>query len=181
MAKHIRKVKGIITILFIGLFSISAKLGDSGNYDTNAKIKAVYLYNFTKYVEWPKEYRTEDFVFGVLGDTPLVTELKKMSASKKVLGKPISVKQFKSVSEMDKCHILFVSNKSKTDLSTIAGKIANHSTLLVTDNPGMAQKGAAINFVIRQNRQKFELNKSNAEKYKLKVSNSLEALAIIVN
>ena len=170
----------MIKHLFIISFVSMLALAGSGNYDTNAKIKAVYIYNFTKYIEWPQEYRKETFVIGVLGDTPLTEELTKMAASKKVLGQSILVKKYNSSNDINKCHILYISSGSSTPFSSVVGKIKDFSTLLVTDTPGMASKGSAINFVIMQNRQKFELNESNAAKYKLKVSNSLEALAILV-
>ena len=171
-------LKRLLAIVFISGLFIAA---DSGNYDTNAKIKAVYIYNFTKYIEWPKEYREQEFVIGVLGDSPLVGELKGMSSTKKVFGQNIIVKQFGSSADISKCHILYVPNNYNGALSGVISKVKGYSTLLVTDKPGLALQGSAINFVIQQNRQKFELNESNAVKYNLKVSNSLEALAILVN
>lgn len=170
-------IKRFLAILIICGLSVAG----SGNYDTNAKIKAVYIYNFTKYIEWPKEYRERPFVIGVLGETPLLDELKGMSATKKVFGQNIEVKNFSSASDVAECHILYVSRDVNTPISSITGKLSGNSTLLVTDKPGLALQGSAINFVIRQNRQKFELNEANAVKYNLKVSNSLEALAIMVN
>ena len=171
-------LKRILGILLIGVLGLAA---GPGNYDTNAKIKAIYIYNFTKYIEWPKEYRETAFVIGVLGDSPLYTELEKMSSSKQVFGQKIEVKKFTSASSLEKCHILYIPSGTKDPFSSVAAKMKPYSTLLVTDTPGMAAKGSAINFVVMQNRQKFELNESNAVKYNLKVSNSLEALAILVN
>jgi hypothetical protein len=55
-----------------------------------------------------------------------------------------------------------------------------HNTLIITEKQGLVEKGAGINFVIKNNRQKFELNKKNVERYKLKVSSNLEALAFTV-
>ncbi|MEQ8324955.1 MAG: YfiR family protein [Vicingaceae bacterium] len=171
-------VKRLFGLIMIGVLSIAA---GSGNFDTNAKIKAIYIYNFTKYIEWPKDYRETNFVIGVLGDSPLFAELERMSASKQVFGQAIEVKKFLSASAVEKCHILYIPTGSSEPFSSVVSKIQSNSTLLVTDTPGMALKGSAINFVVQQNRQKFELNQNNAVKYNLKVSNSLEALAIIVN
>jgi hypothetical protein len=169
-------IKQLIVVLFVAMVT----LGAEGNYDTNAKIKAVYIYNFTKYIEWPKDYRETSFVIGVLGDTPLYSELEKISATKTVFEQRIEVKKFTSASDLNKCHILYIASGSKEPFSSVVSKIQSFSTLIVTDTPGMAAKGSAINFVIMANRQKFELNESNAVKYNLKVSNSLEALAILV-
>lgn len=170
-------IKRLLTIAI----TASLFLAGSGSYDTNAKIKAVYIYNFTKYIEWPKEYREQVFVIGVLGDSPLVDELKSMSAAKKVFNQNIEIKKFNSVAEIGQCHILYVASEAKDPFANVLAKIKTYSTLLITDKEGMATQGSAINFVVLQNRQKFELNETNAIKYNLKVSNSLEALAILVN
>ena len=68
----------------------------------------------------------------------------------------------------------------ETDTLFLVDKIKNKSTLIITDRAGLATKGAGINFVIQENKQKIELNKSNIEKYKLKVASSLVELAIQV-
>ena len=58
--------------------------------------------------------------------------------------------------------------------------LISNSTLIITEKQGLVDKGAGINFIIKNNHQKFELNKKNVEKYKLKVSSNLEALAFSV-
>ena len=101
--------------------------------------------------------------------------------TKKVFEQNIEIKKFTASSDLSKCHILYIPSGSSEPFSSVVSKMESYSTLIVTDTPGMATKGSAINFVIMANRQKFELNESNAVKYNLKVSNSLEALAILVN
>ena len=168
----IRKV--FILLLLGGLFL-------NVDYDTNAKIKAIYIFNFANYIEWPKEYRDEPFVIGILGDSPLIKELQSMSSTKKVFNQSIQVRKFEDLASVSRCHILYVPVDTKDPITGVLGSVKNYSTLVVTDKPGLAQQGSAINFVVLQNRVKFELNESNAVKYNLKVSNSLEALAILVN
>jgi hypothetical protein len=67
-----------------------------------------------------------------------------------------------------------------TPFSEILNKLKGKNVLIVTEKPGFARQGSAINFVIVQNKQKFELNKNNAEKYNLKVSTTLVQLGIPV-
>lgn len=169
-------IRRLFILSLIGFLFLNAD-----NYDTNAKIKAIYIFNFANYIEWPKEYRDETFVIGVIGDTPLMKELERMSSSKKIFNQSIVVKQFESASNISKCHILYVPHDCTDPITGVLGSINDYSTLLVTDKPGLALQGSAINFVVRQNRVKFELNEKNAVKHNLKVSNSLEALAILVN
>lgn len=149
--------------------------------DTNAKIKSVFVYNFTKYIDWPAPYKQGNFIIGVLGSASMLTELSAMAMTKKVGAQKLEVKMFPSADAVEKCHILYVSSDMAANIREISSKIKGHSTLLVTEKSGLAKQGAAINFVVQANKQKFELNKANAEKYDLSVSSTLASLAIIVD
>ena len=152
------------------------------NVDTNAKIKAVFIYNFTKYIEWPSDYQSGEFTIGILGENEaLYNELNKMSKVKKVSNQSFSIKTFNSISEVSNPHILYIPRDSTEELSKAVTKLKGKSTLIVTEKPGMAKQGSAINFVIVGNRQKFELNKANVLKHNLKVASALENLAVLVN
>ena len=169
-----------IVFILISLFFIQTGFKPAGAIDTNAKIKAVFIYNFTKYIEWPKNYQEGEFTIGIVGESPLYSELTKMTQTKKVANQSLQVKKFSSADEVSKCHILYLSKDKSAEISPLLKKLKNNSTLIVTEEAGLVDKGAGINFIIKNNRQKFELNKGNVEKYKLKVSSSLEALAFTV-
>ena len=171
------KLSGILII--IAFFFSTGLITPSE--DTNAKIKAVYLYNFTKYVEWPSNYSEGNFIIDVYGNnTALLTELGKMATSKTMGKQKIEIKPITSLDKLDKCHMLFIPSENSVTFSEILSKLKGKSTLIITEKPGLAKQGAAINFVVQDNKQKFEFNKANAEKYSLKVSSNLAALAIIV-
>ncbi len=149
--------------------------------DTTAKIRAMFLYNFTKNIEWPKSYKQGNFIIGILGTSTLKDELQTIVASKKVGNvQDFEILQFSSTSDIKKCHILYVTSENSAMMKPAQAKIKGKSTLLITEKAGMAKQGAAINFIVVDNKQKFELNKANAEKYDLKVSNNLTSLAILV-
>jgi hypothetical protein len=149
--------------------------------EASAKIKAIYIYNFTKYIEWPEDYKDGNFVVGVLGNNvPLINELNKMATSKTVGNQKIEIKNMASVSEASKCHIVFILSDNSGQLTDVLGKVKGKSALIVTDKPGLAKLGSAINFFIDDNKQKIELNKSNIEKYKLKVASTLVEMAVQV-
>ena len=166
------------TLIFISILVLFSGFKPESKVDTNSRIKAVFILNFTKLIEWPKSYRTGEFVVGVVGDTPLYLELTKMAKVKKVANQSLVIKQFKSTSDIEKCHILYVTKEKSNEISGVIQKIKTNSTLIVTEDQGLTKKGAGINFIVQNNRQQFELNKTNVEKYKLKVSSNLEALAI---
>lgn len=140
----------------------------------------MFVYNFTKYFEWPQSYKDGNFVIGVLGNSSLLSELNTMASTKKVGNQSFEIKPFANAGEITNCHILIVAPNVTTPLSEILSKIKKNSTLLITEKQGFAKQGAAINFVVQNNKPAFELNKTSAEKQDLKVSTNLLSLAILV-
>lgn len=169
----------ILLIFIFSFFFVSANTVDPK--DTNSKMKVTFLYSFTKYIEWPPGYKEGNFVIGVLGNTPLFSELNNMAASKMMGSQKIEIKMFSSTSSISRCHVLFVPQENQGSFQDVINKVKGQSTLLITEKAGLAKQGAAINFVVADNKQKFELNKSNVEKYDLKVSSSLSKVAIVVD
>ena len=173
---------------FLGLAFLLLLLGNNGAFsqkmdkeNTNAKIKAVFIYNFTKYFEWPADYRTGNFVITVIGDLALYKELKEMGMKKSGGPQTFEIRTAGNLNEVERCHILFISSSYSNLLSEANVKMKGKNTLIITEKTGLAKMGAAINFVAVDNKQKFELNKKNAEKYGLLVSLNLEKLAILVD
>ena len=144
------------------------------------KFHSIFIYNFSKYVKWPEAQSSGTFVIGVLGTSAIQKDLKSMAAIKQVNGRSIEIKQFSSVAEISDCHILYVTATESGLLDQVLSKTSSKAILIVTDNPGLAEKGAAINFVEIEGKIKFELNKKNIEIRDLKVAGSLTSLAIIV-
>ncbi|GAB4143512.1 MAG: hypothetical protein Fur0041_18610 [Bacteroidia bacterium] len=171
-------------VLLYGLFFLPLLTGlqVTPRADANARIKSVFIYNFTRYIEWPSDYKSGNFIISIFGsNTALLNELNNMAKTKTVGEQKIEIRNTTSLDGIGKSNILFVTPDAGVSLSEVIAKLKGKSTLLVTEKAGYAKQGAAINFVVIENRQKFELNKANAEKYNLKVSSTLESLAIPVN
>ena len=168
-------ILSVFMIIFVGFVKTNV-------YDDsiNAHIKVTFLYNFTKYIEWPEEYKQGNFVIGVIGNTPVFPELLIMQKTKKNGNQSFVINKYSSVDAIEKCHILFVSEDQSGKLSEAVIKIKGKSTLLVTEKDGLIYKGAAINFVINNNKQGFELNKANIKSRGLNMSTSLTAFAFKV-
>ncbi len=148
----------------------------------NAHVKAIFLYNFTKQIEWPSDYKSGNFVIGVYGTyVPLLNELNKMASTKTAGTQKFEIKEITSIESAAKYHILFVSTDKMAQFGEITSKLKGHGTLLVTEKEGMTKKGSAINFVVVDSKIKFQLSKTNAEKQQLKVSRDLEAFAVKEN
>ena len=143
-----------------------------------SKIKTVFVFNFTKYIQW--EGTGDEFIIGVLGDdAETFNALKAMANQKTVSGRKIVIKSIKSSSEYELCNILYITGDKSKKLGEVKAKNLKN-TLIVTEKEGMAEKGSGINFVKKDGKLRFELNEKEVEKSGLKVSSQLKGLAILV-
>lgn len=146
--------------------------------DTTAKVKAVYLYNFTRHFEWPSAMREGNFVIATVGtNTGLQGELTKLSKSKTVNTQKIEIKSVNSVGEAGKCNMLYLVGDNSSLLNEAIKQYKGKGTLVICEKNGMAKAGATINFIVSENKQTFELNNSSVTKCNLKVSSDLKLLA----
>jgi len=145
--------------------------------NTRAKFKATYILNFAKYTEWPAAYKQGDFVIGVVGDDDLALNLETAAKTKKVNSQTLIVKRFKSVSEVTKCHLLYVAGSTAGEVEPYINKAKEYNCLTVTEGKGFIERTSAINFVVVGAAMKYEMNKSLFKQQDLIVSNTLENLA----
>lgn len=142
------------------------------------KYHPVYIYNITKYVLWPESKKSGDFVIGMLGNSPLGKELDLMARSKTIGGQKLTIKRFTSIESATYCHILFVPADYEESFEQIVQKFKGESTMLITEKKGMIAKGSALNFVMLEDKLKFEINEKATAAAGLKVSKELSDLAI---
>ncbi len=151
-------------------------LGANGQTEIS-RAEAMFIYNFSRLIEWPANYKTGPFVIGVYGSSTIQNDLKSYTTGKRVGSQPIAVKTFTTPSEISTCHILVVPFNSSKQLDNIVPQLSGKSTLLITEKSGAISNGAAINFVIIGNNLKFELSPGNATKYGIKLSSKLSEMA----
>jgi hypothetical protein len=169
-------MKHRLLLIFI-VFSSVCSFGQTGI----PKAQSMFIYNFSRLIEWPAADKQGDFIIGVLGSSDIFGELEAFCAGKKVGTQGIVVKKFKDLTELSKCHILFISYGKTSGLADILAKIGGDATLLVGEKKGCVENGAAICFSLQEDKLKFELKSANASKYGLKVNSKLEEMAILVN
>src|SRR5688572_25673858 len=146
----------------------------------NYKMHTVFIFSFTRYIQWPDTYSGGDFEILVMGDSPIVDELKSMAQAKKVGDRTIKVTRINTPSEIRKCNILFIPASKSAQISEVLGKVTSQSILVITEEPGLAEKGSNVNFIIKDGKLAFELNQSATSKQGLKISNELSRLAILI-
>lgn len=169
---------GKMVVLITSFLLLTIKL--QAQPGTDYSIHANIIYHFTKYIEWPGNKRSGDFIIGIVGDSPLYDELKKTIAGKMVGNQKIMIKKFSTSSSSFNCQILFLSDEESGSMKKIVAATANESVLLVSESDGLAKKGGCINFVVIADHLKLEINKNNIEQRNLNIASELLQLGKIV-
>lgn len=143
-------------------------------------LKAAFIYNFTKYIEWNAAADEGNFTIGIIGTSPINAPLVEIVKTETVNGKKITIKQFSNPSEISFCNILFISRNTNASLPDILAKTDNKGTLVVSEQENYAREGSAINFVIVNRKLKFQANVNAINEAGLTASSQLLKLAIIV-
>lgn len=167
-----------------GVGRLQAQSDDVSDLNREYAIKAAYLYQFGRYVQWPSEsFATPQspLVIGLLGPDPFGGILNEIARTKRLEGRPIVVRQFATMADYTPCHIMFVSAAVPADQKTAAIQQAQGKPiLLVGEEPGFAERGGTINFFMEENRIRFEINTEVARQDQLKISSKLLSLARII-
>jgi len=167
------KTNWVFIIALIGIFLAGNQLSAQ-----TEKFQAAYIFNICKYVEWPAEYRTGNFVIGVLdAKSKVIPELQTVAKSKQLFGQTIEVKVFASASDITKCHAIFIPENQSSIMENVMSKIDKVNTLVFTEAKGATNKGAGVNFLLVGGKLQFELHKGNITQKGLKYNPELEKLA----
>jgi len=167
-----------ITVILVALVTLvpAARAQTDANYTIHANI----IYHFTKYIAWPGNKKSGDFIIGVIGDNAIYDELKSNVEGKKAGNQKIVIRRFPSVAMQYNCHILFIGDEESGDIRKITAKTANTPVLLVSESEGLAKKGACINFIVVDDRLQLEINKNNIEGRGLDIASELLQLGKII-
>lgn len=162
--------------LILTTFLVLAILKINYAQDSMAKAQANFIYNFTKFFDWPQTEKTGDFVIGVLGSKSLFTELQKVTAGKKNITQNIVVKYFKNDNEISKCHVIYVDALKSSSLTNISNKAGLHCLIISNSNTSI-EKGAAIEFILEGDRLKYGFSQESALKHGLKFHSKVSEMA----
>ena len=146
------------------------------------KVKAVFLFHFAQFVDWPDDgFPSEDspLVIGVLGEDPFGSYLDEVVAGEIINGHPLQVKRFSHPEDVDNCHILFVNGEGQGQLRTSLRAIHEQSVLTVGDNPAFLRAGGMIRFFSQDNKVRLQIKPEAAKASGLTISSKLLRLADI--
>ncbi len=147
------------------------------------QVKAAYLFNFLKFVEFPSESFDDPlapFVIGVVGDDPFGNALPQVVIGKTVQGRDLVIHLYRTGEDLRGAHILFISASERKRLPMILSGLRGSSVLTVSDTEGFLEAGGMIQFLNENNRVRFAINADATSRANLKVSSKLMSLAKIV-
>jgi hypothetical protein len=155
----------------------SAAAQASREYD----LKAVFLYNFVTFVDWPKGAVPggQPFVIGILGQDPFGRALDEVVAGEKFNGLPLQLRRCRTVEEARSCHILFISGSEAARLPAILQELRGRPVLTVADGPQFLEAGGMIAFSTEA-RIQLHISPAAAQRAGLQVSSKLLRVAKVV-
>jgi hypothetical protein len=143
-------------------------------------LKAAFIYNFTRYIDWKNDADENEFIIGIIGNSPINDPLGEIVKTETVDNKKIIIKRFNKPADISFCHILFISQNAAAGLEDILAKTTGKGMLVISEQDGYAELGTAINFVIINRKLKFEANVKAINSAGLTASSQLLKLAIII-
>jgi hypothetical protein len=147
------------------------------------QLKAAFLYNFARFIEWPPEAfenPSQTFVFCVLGEDPFGRALDEVLDGRKIDGRALTVRRISDAHRAKGCQILFVSSSEpKSVLADLAG-IGESGLLTVGESDTAAAERMIIDFTLENGKIRFVINAAGAEREKLRFSSRLLSLATVV-
>jgi hypothetical protein len=168
---------------WLALCLVAAGLAGAAAPVSEYQLKAVFLFNFTQFVEWPAAALPHDnapFVIGVLGRDPFGALLDDVVRGEKQNGHPLAIERYRSVAEIRDCQILFIPASELAHFAEIHGALAGRSVLTVTDADGPTPRGVIIALVRREDRIRLRIDLEAAKASNLTISSKLLRPAEIV-
>ena len=185
------KAYNLIILIVIACSSLVAvQVRADSTSSREYQVKAAFLYNFINFIDWPEENINTDkknpIVIGIIGKNPFGNAFEPIK-DKEVKDRKVTVKQFENLEELKKtienstaaqqCHLLYISSSEKENLKKILDLIKDKSILTVGDTEHFLESEGIINFLMEDNKVCFEINKTAAERAKLKIRSKLLRLA----
>lgn len=172
------RTRRMIFFLVLASIFIASSIRVSAQTVNEYQVKAAFILNFAKFVEWPSDAFDDRgaLVVGVIGDDPFGGALDQLSGNT-ASGRRLEIKRFRWGDNLRACQILFISNSEGRHLGKIMESIKGTSILTIGEMPQFNQSAGMIRFVIQNNKVRFEINAAAAGQARLRISSKLLALS----
>ena len=176
------RVRALLAGILCGLAAAVSVRAQSGAKEY--QVKAVYLYNFAEFVEWPPTAfsgQNAPLIIGVLGDDPFGSVLDETVHGEQANGRDLVVRRYRVVDEIAACHILFVSRSETDRLAPILRALRGRSILTISDAADFARRGGMVRFVTENHRIRLRVNLDAVKAANLTISSKLLRTVELVN
>jgi hypothetical protein len=180
-ARSLRGGFALFAILILGNAANTAVVLAQQSKPAEYQVKAVYLYNFGKFVEWPATAEKENsFAICILGRDPFGPALDSTLTGEKIDNRTMVARRIVDVQEAAQCQILFVASSEAARMKQVLASLGKSSVLTVSDLPDFSASGGMIQFVLDGGKVRFEVNLTAADKAGLTLSSQLLKVATAV-
>lgn len=169
-----RGTAGFIAAALLGVLPLRAAA--PATVSAEYQLKAVFLYNFAQFVEWPREVfaeTTSPFVIGVLGENPFGSYLDDLVKGETVGGRALVIRQARKVEALADCHIIFIAGSETRDLEKILSTLQGKSALTVSDADSFTRQGGMVRFAMENGRIRLRINVDAARASHLTISSKI--------
>lgn len=166
----------LLVLLLLAAAVPAAAQKVSGEY----QLKAAFLYNFAKFVEWPPSAFSGDdapLAICVYGEDPFGRSLEELVRNERIGNRALEVRRPESLSGLGECHILYVSRSERGRAGEVVSSLGEARVLTVGESESFLHSGGMIGFFLEENKVRFQVNLPAAERSRLKISSKLLRLA----
>jgi hypothetical protein len=171
-------IAAVCLLAAAGVAAAAPVTGGTEEYD----IKAVFLFNFTRFVEWPSQVdaQTKPLVIGVLGDDPFAGRLEEAIRGETSGKRAVAARRLSAIDEIGNCDALFICRSEKPHVEKILRELKDRPVLTVSDIPDFAELGGMVELVTEKSKVRLHINVDACKAASLAVSSKLLRPAVIV-
>ncbi len=166
----------LFLLLQVTVMPVRAEVPSAGALE----IEAAFLVKFTSYVKWPPETFTRPdapVVIGIFGRDPFGSVINAIARSYTTNGRHVEIRRCTDLVQVPTCNVVFVAASARGRLGEVVATISGQPILIVGDSPGFLDKGGMINFVMVDNKIRFDISQKNCGKAGLEISSKLLKVA----
>jgi hypothetical protein len=160
---------------------LAVRAADAAESYSEDAVKAAFLYRFTGYVDWPPQAVADpQFTIAVLDADGVASELGRLLQNRQIQNRPAQVRSIRNLRELDGAQMLYIGGSHRDDLHRLISGVAGRPVLVVTNQDGGLDAGSSVNFLLIDQRVRFEISLDAAQGSGLRVASELLAVAIRV-
>jgi hypothetical protein len=179
----IRRRGAIWGVALFALCAVAGVASPPSPPSAEYQVKAVFLFNFAQFVEWPARAFADSkapLVIGILGDDPFGSYLDDLVQGEMIGDRPMVVRRYRRVEDIADCHILFINRSKAAELEKIIPALQGRSILTVADADDFCRHGGMIRFVTENGKIRLRANLAAAKASDLIISSKILKAATIV-